>query len=347
MLNFYRRFLPHAASSQAPLHDVLSGPRVKSFHPITWTPELLKAFEECKASLSRATLLAHPDPSAPLALVTDVSTSAMGAVLHQHVQNAWQPLAFSKKFKSAQQEYSAYDRELVAIYEAVKHFRHMLEVRHFTIFTDHKPINYAFQQKRDKCSPRQFNHPDFVAHFTTDIKHISGQDNVVADGLTRVESVTATPSYDALAAAQDGDDELRTLLGPTTALRLEKLPIPGTTVSFYCDTSAGRSRPCVPGPLWLQVFQSAHDLSHPDTKATAKLCRAAFRVARRAEGLPHLDACLSVLPALQSLPPYSNSIGRLYPAGARFLHVHIDLVGPLPTSAGYTYCLTAVDRFTR
>jgi cleavage and polyadenylation specificity factor subunit 1 len=32
---------------------------------------------------------------------------------------------------------------------------------------------------------------------------------------------------------------------------------------------------------------------------------------------------------------------------ARFLHIHIDHVGPLPTSAGYTYCLTAVDRFTR
>jgi transposase InsO family protein len=32
---------------------------------------------------------------------------------------------------------------------------------------------------------------------------------------------------------------------------------------------------------------------------------------------------------------------------ACFLHVHVDLVGPLPISAGYTYCLTAVDRFTR
>jgi transposase InsO family protein len=31
---------------------------------------------------------------------------------------------------------------------------------------------------------------------------------------------------------------------------------------------------------------------------------------------------------------------------ARLLHVHLDLVGPLRTSAGYTYCLTAVDRFT-
>jgi cleavage and polyadenylation specificity factor subunit 1 len=35
-----------------------------------------------------------------------------------------------------------------------------------------------------------------------------------------------------------------------------------------------------------------------------------------------------------------------FPA-ARFLHIHIDIVGPLPTSAGFKYCLTAVDRFTR
>jgi hypothetical protein len=149
MPNFYRRFLPHAAATQAPLHDVLSGPRVKGSHPITWTPKLLKAFEECKASLSRATLVAHPEPSTPLALVTDTSKTAMGAVL-QHVKNAWQPLAFSKKLNPAQQKYSDYDRELGHLREAVKHFRHILEARHFTIFTDHKPITYAFQQKRDK-----------------------------------------------------------------------------------------------------------------------------------------------------------------------------------------------------
>jgi cleavage and polyadenylation specificity factor subunit 1 len=40
-------------------------------------------------------------------------------------------------------------------------------------------------------------------------------------------------------------------------------------------------------------------------------------------------------------------LGDFTPPAARFLHVHVDLVGPLPTSAGYTYCLTAVDRFTR
>jgi hypothetical protein len=146
-------------------------------------------------SLSRGTLLTHPDPSAPLALVTDASTSAIGTVLQQHVQKSWQPLAFfSKNLNSAQQKYSAYDRQLLAIHEVGKHFRHMLEARKFTIFTDQKSITYAFQPKRDKCSPRQFNNVDFVAQFMTDIKHISGQDNVVADALSRVESVTAPPT---------------------------------------------------------------------------------------------------------------------------------------------------------
>jgi transposase InsO family protein len=40
-------------------------------------------------------------------------------------------------------------------------------------------------------------------------------------------------------------------------------------------------------------------------------------------------------------------LGDFAPPAARILHVDVDLVGPLPMSAGYTYCLTAVDRFTR
>ena len=154
MLNFYRRFLPHAASTQAPLHNIFSGPKTKGSKPVTWTDSLLQSFNDCKTSLSQATLLAHPDPSAPLALVTDASTTAMGAVLQQQIKEVWQPLAFfSRKLSPAQRKYSAYDRKLLAIYEAVKYFRHMLEARHFIVLTDHKPLTSAFHQKRDNCSP--------------------------------------------------------------------------------------------------------------------------------------------------------------------------------------------------
>ena len=116
MLNFYRRFLPHTAATQAPLHALLTGPRTKGSQPVTSTPALSQAFEECKASLSHAAMLAHPDGAAPIAFVTDASTTDMGAVLQQRARNAWQPLAFfSRKMSTAQQKYSAYDRELLTI----------------------------------------------------------------------------------------------------------------------------------------------------------------------------------------------------------------------------------------
>ena len=348
MLNFYRRFLPHAASLQAPLHDILSGPRVKGSHPVSWTPALHTAFDECKASLSQAALLAHPDSTAPLALVTDASSSAMGAVLQQRIQDVWQPLAFfSRKLSPAQQKYSAYDRELLAIYEAVRHFRHMLEARHFTILTDHKPLTFAFQQKRDNCSPRQFNHLDFISQFTTEIRHISGQDNIVADALSRVEIVSAPVTHEALAASQDDDDELRTLLQGKTALTLGKHLIPGTSVEVYCDTSAGKPRPYVPAPLRRRIFESLHNLSHPGTKATAKL------VSQRFVWPGIQKDCRTWARACQPCQRSKISRHTVTPLGdftlpaARFLHIHVDLVGPLPTSAGFTYCLTAVDRFTR
>jgi hypothetical protein len=70
-----------------------------------------------------------------------------------------------------------------------------------------------------------------------DIRYISGQD-AVANTLSRVKSVTTPPSYVALAALQDSDDELQTLLQLNTALQFKKLPISGTTVSIYYDTSA-------------------------------------------------------------------------------------------------------------
>ena len=40
-------------------------------------------------------------------------------------------------------------------------------------------------------------------------------------------------------------------------------------------------------------------------------------------------------------------VGTFATPDARFDHIHIDLVGPLPTSNGFTYLLTCIDRFTR
>jgi hypothetical protein len=57
-----------------------------------------------------------------------------------------------------------------------------------------------------------------------------------------VEAITIPVTSEALAASQEEDEELRTLLERDTALRLEKMNVPGTTVTLYCDTSAGKPR---------------------------------------------------------------------------------------------------------
>lgn len=80
----------------------------------------------------------------------------MGTVLEQYQSGNWKSLGFySKKLSETQQRYSTYDRELLTIYSALKFFRHMVEVRDVTIVTDHKPLQYVFQQLSRKTSEGQ------------------------------------------------------------------------------------------------------------------------------------------------------------------------------------------------
>ncbi len=67
----------------------------------------------------------------------------------------WRPISFfSKAMKPAERRYSTFDRELLAIYLAIKHFRHFVEGRLFHILTDHKPITFALHSRSDRYSPR-------------------------------------------------------------------------------------------------------------------------------------------------------------------------------------------------
>ena len=147
----------------------------------------------------------------------------------------------------------------------------MLEARHFVFFTDHKPLTYAFSQRRDKCIARQFNHLDFISQFTTDIHHISGRDNIVADALSRVETICTSVSPEDLAEAQVTDAELTALLQGTTALWFEKIQITCSDVVLHCDMITGRRRPYVPETLRRKAFDSLHGLGHLGTRETAKL----------------------------------------------------------------------------
>lgn len=347
MLNFYRRFLPNAATQHSPLNDLLTD-NVKGNTPIKWTPEGDDAFRICKESLSKAVLLSYPAPNTPLAIMCDASDRAVGAVLQQKVENRWQPLSFfSKKLSPAQKKYSAYDRELTAIYLALKFFLHMVEGREFIIFTDHKPLTYAFQQKPEKCSPRQFRHLEYIGQFCTDIQHISGQDNVVADTLSRVDTISFSLDYEALARSQISDKELLQYLKPDSSLQLKQVAVPGSNSLLYCDCSTSSVRPFITKDFRRAVFDSVHSLSHPGMNATIKLATQRFVwPSIKSDCRKWTRSCLACQKSKITRHNWTP-VGNFAPPSARFDHIHIDLVGPLPISDGFRFCLTCVDRFSR
>jgi hypothetical protein len=50
---------------------------------------------------------------------------------------------------------------------------------------------------------------DYISQFTTDLRHFDGADNVVANAFSRVEEVEFPMEHQALAVAQEHDQELR------------------------------------------------------------------------------------------------------------------------------------------
>ena len=65
-----------------------------------------------------------------------------------------------------------------------------LEAHEFHVLSEHKPFTHNLNTKPDRHSPRQVHHLDFISQLTTDIRHIAGQGNPVADALSRFETNT-------------------------------------------------------------------------------------------------------------------------------------------------------------
>jgi len=157
MINFYHRFIPGCARILRPLHGLLSADKPADA-PLPWSAVTSAAFADSKDALSRAALLAFPCPGAEISVSTDALEVAVDSVLQQRAVGGWQPLAFfSRSLTPTEAWYSSFDRELLAIYLAIRHFRYFIEGRSFTIFTDHKPLVHSVRSQSDRYSPRQYN----------------------------------------------------------------------------------------------------------------------------------------------------------------------------------------------
>lgn len=233
--------------------------------------EALATFQNAKKALADFTKLSYigDDANSTLTLTTDASGDSIGAVLHQKLNGSEKPISFfSVKLNKAQQKYSTFSRELLAIYLAIRHFRHLLEGRNFTIFTDHKPLTYALHVNTDKYTPRDTRQLDYISQFTSDIRYIKGSDNIVADTLSRstIQSIDSeTLTFDLIADEQKEDTTLYKIK-EDTSLQLKEHSVPFGTKTLLCDVGTGYSRPYIPPSLRKKIFLHFHNLSHPDTE---------------------------------------------------------------------------------
>jgi len=348
MVNFYHRFLPRAASLLEPLYCAVSS-KTKL---IEWTDERNIAFIQAKEALAGATLLVHPKLDAPTALTVDASDHAVGGVLEQLFDGSWHPLAFfSRRLRPPERKYSTFDRELLGLFLAVRHFRYFLEGRPFVAYTDHKPLTFAFSKVSEPWSPRQQRHLAAVSEFTTDIRHVSGKDNCVADALSRtvVNAITTEldVDYRAMAAAQVEDPEIKAYRTAVSGLVLEDVPFGPTGSTLLCDVSTGNARPIVPSSWRRRVFEAVHNLSHPSIRATRTLVASKFVWHGLNKQIGNwAKTCISCQTA-KVHRHVKTPLSVFKVPHRRFDHINVDLVGPLPPSQGHTYVFTIVDRFTR
>lgn len=355
MVNFYRSHIPRAVEYQLELNKYLHNTRKNDKTVIEWTDTSNEAFKKCKESLKSAATLSYPRPDTNLALMTDASNTCIGAVLQQYVDNAWQPLGyFSKKLTETEIKYSTYDRELLAVFMAIKHFKNLVEGRSLTIFTDHKPLVYAFSKlNSDKESPRRIRQLAYISEFTTDIKYVSGNHNVVADTLSRVNTISCPTLIDfaEVAKLQTHDKYLQQALRSGNDktnfnLQFKQICLSDCNVNIYCETSTKYIRPYLPEPFRKLAFDSVHDLSHPGIKTSKQLIKQKFFWPDMDRDITHWARSCIQCQKVKTTRHTVSGLGE-FDRSDKFSHVHIDIVGPLSTSVdGYRYCITMIDRFT-
>ena len=174
---------------------------------------------------------------------------------------------------------------------------------------------------------------------------------MVADCLSRPEITAAfSPSftdYTELVLAQRDDPSIRKLSPSMTSLKLCERAIPNSGLLLLGDTSTGKFRPLISNSLRSTIFMRIHNLSHPGIKATQKLVGERFVWPNMRRDIA--EKCRTYIFCQQTKITRHQVIPLQHfrTPDARFLHVHVDIVGPLPDSSGYKYLLTVVDRFTR
>ena len=188
LVQYLAAFLPRLAEYRAVLSPLTTKEAQREWPG--WTSKHQAAFQQVKdivLSTDCLTTIDHDNMDGRQIFVTcDASDTRTGACLS--FGKTWEsarPVAWdSIQLSSAERNYPTHKKEMLAIVRALKKFRAELLGTHFTVYTDHRTLE-CFQGQRN-LSRRQARWQEFLAEYDFDLRYIWGEENTVADALSRL-----------------------------------------------------------------------------------------------------------------------------------------------------------------
>lgn len=181
--SYFRDHIPNYSTLVHPLSAMLEGYQ-KKFRKrhLVWTTETSQCFEAVKTAIANCQQLFFRNHDAPIRVYTDASDYGIGAYLCQVVEGMEQPIGFlSKTLTKTEKRWSVYEKEAYAIFYALRKWEHHLRDNKFTLYTDHRNLTFINKDP----SPKVQRWKIAVQEYDFDIAYIEGENNEVADPLSR------------------------------------------------------------------------------------------------------------------------------------------------------------------
>jgi RNase H-like domain found in reverse transcriptase/Integrase zinc binding domain/Chromo (CHRromatin Organisation MOdifier) domain len=181
LAGYYRQYIDRYSDRMKPLNERI---RTRTFQ---WGEVEKEAFEEIKNKFKENQILILFDSEKQIWVFTDASNYALGATICQmDDKGRMRPVLFySRKLLPAEMNYATPDKELLAIVQTLKKFRHYLQGTKYPVIikTDHANLRTFTTTK--ELNARQARWAEELCSYDFTIEHIKGKENIVADALSR------------------------------------------------------------------------------------------------------------------------------------------------------------------
>ena len=184
LCNVFRRFVQGFSKIARPLNEMLKKDASPDYE--NPTEDQLKAFQDLKTVLLNPPVLALPKADKPYVIETDASAYQVGcALLQEQDTGNYHPVGFwSRTLTQAERNYSATERECLAVVWSVTSLRPYIEGTKFTVRTDHDCLRWLMNLT--ESSGRLTRWRLRLAEFDFVIEYKPGRKNQVADALSRM-----------------------------------------------------------------------------------------------------------------------------------------------------------------